>query len=105
MFFKNPFQHAIFIHDIHLWLQSLGAAGLRDKAQKFGFFTDLDQVNRLMITATYRGNKAHNCELLDIIMAQERDGYIKLCKIIKEFGLYPTRVEQMNSLLAESDRI
>ncbi|XP_065195560.1 uncharacterized protein LOC135826958 isoform X2 [Sycon ciliatum] len=105
-FLKNPFKHAIFIADIHIWLQSLGAAGLRGKAQKHGFFTDLAQINKLMITEQYRGKEAHNCELLDIIMAQERDGYIKLCNIVKGYGqLYTTRLEQMNSLLTESDRV
>ncbi|XP_065195566.1 uncharacterized protein LOC135826967 [Sycon ciliatum] len=105
-FLKNPFKHAIFIDDIHIWLQSLGAAGLRGKAQKHGFFTDLAQINKLMITEQYRGKEAHNCELLDIIMAQERDGYIKLCNIVKGYGqLYTTRLEQMNSLLTESDRV
>ena len=59
-----------------------------------------------MITEQYRGKEAHNCELLDIIMAQERDGYIKLCNIVKGYGQqYTTRLEQMNSLLKESDRV
>ena len=62
-------------------------------------------MKRLMITEKYDGNEAHNCELLDIIMAQERDGYIKLCKIVKGYGQYTTRLEQMNSLLTESDRV
>ncbi|XP_065195638.1 uncharacterized protein LOC135827044 [Sycon ciliatum] len=104
-FLKNPFKHAIFINDIHIWLQSLDAASLRGKAQKYGFFTDLARIDRLALTERNHGNEPHNRELLAIIMAQERDGYINLCKMVKEFGLYTTRLEQMNSLLTESDQV
>ncbi|XP_065197931.1 uncharacterized protein LOC135829454 [Sycon ciliatum] len=103
-FLDNPFDHAIFITKLHIWLQKLDANGLRDKAQEYGFLA-FDQIDKLKLTLRNYGGRDHNSELLAIIMAQERDGYIKLCKIIKGYGQYTTQLEQMNSLLTESDRV
>ncbi|XP_065190087.1 death-associated protein kinase dapk-1-like [Sycon ciliatum] len=103
-FLDNPFNHPSFMPDIHVWLQSIPADDIREAAQTQGLLTD-HNIDKLIRTDRYQSNREHNCELLHIIMNKERQGYIALCRMIQAIGQYAVRLEQMNSLLAECDRV
>eukprot|EP00117_Sycon_ciliatum_P002465 scpid21408/ scgid4932/ Inversin-B len=103
-FLDNPFNHPSFMPDIHVWLQSIPADDIREAAQTQGLLTD-HNIDKLIRTDRYQSNREHNCELLHIIMNKERQGYIALCRMIRAIGQYAGRLEQMNSLLAECDRV
>ncbi|XP_065190092.1 uncharacterized protein LOC135820959 isoform X2 [Sycon ciliatum] len=103
-FLDNPFNHPSFMPDIHVWLQSIPADDIREAAQTQGLLTE-HNINKLIRTDSYQSNREHNCELLGIIMNKEKQGYIALCRMIQAIGQYAERLEQMNSLLAECDRV
>eukprot|EP00117_Sycon_ciliatum_P042479 scpid61330/ scgid30899/ len=103
VYLANPFDAPLFVSEIQPWLQSVPAAGLRQKCQRQGLLS-MSDIQDLQLTERNRGGPAHNHDLIFMILAHGREGYIKLCHAVKEMR-YETRLGQMNLLLPPDKRV
>lgn len=85
-------------------MQKLPADAFRKKAMGAGFLS-MQEATTLKRTEKNDGRAAHNQDLITIIQAEEKAGYIKLCRLIRDWGKFPDRFNQMNKLLLPADRL
>ncbi|XP_065196932.1 integumentary mucin C.1-like [Sycon ciliatum] len=103
VYLDDPFHAKLFISEILPWLQSVPPKRLLDKCQRQSLLT-LSDIRDLWLTLEKRGGPTHNQALVSLILADGREGYIKLCIAVKEMG-YERRLGQMNSLLPPDKRV
>ena len=92
-----------FIADIHPWLLTVDADMLREAAQQNQLLRTFAIVASLENILKREGPVAHNKKLIQIISADELNGYKRLCHVVAEMGFH-TRARQMLSQLREKDR-
>ncbi|XP_065187472.1 uncharacterized protein LOC135818079 [Sycon ciliatum] len=96
----DPFESDKFVTTLQPWIKKLDATGLAKAIQALGMLT-MDQVTRLNDIKKKDGGQAHNAELLEMILGEELDGFVKLFKAIKAVTNNTGKVELMKSLIPD----
>ncbi|XP_065197896.1 uncharacterized protein LOC135829415 isoform X1 [Sycon ciliatum] len=104
-FCADPFKDPRYVSAVDLFLKSLDPTELRNRAQQAGNLLNESQVDRLVWTEQNRPPHIHNQDLIKVIKPQEQLGYIRLCRIIKDWGKYPGKLAEMNQLLPADKQV